>query len=76
MDKKIRVRVKKAFVLPNGRKVAPGTELALLLSQAKYLLTSRKVERVSPPLDEAKAAETRADDADKSKAGETKGAKK
>lgn len=49
MEKTIRVRARRAFMLPNGTEVQAGTELRLTQTQAKYLLIARKIEKVEQP---------------------------
>jgi len=73
-------KAKKAFILPDGRKIAAGTELELDDKAVKYLLLSGKVEQVKPSVKQpaAQAAETKTDQpaADVKAGSEPKGARK
>jgi len=83
MEKYIKVKVKKAFFLPSGRKAAAGTVMEVPADMAKYLLLNGKAEHAKPCPPKPKTAETKAEPAvvagtseGKPKTEEPKGAKK
>ena len=76
MKNTIRVRARRAFILPSGRQVAAGTEFDITPAQAKYLLHNGKIERVNPAAHPApeKTGDTKIEDTEGVKP--PKGAKK
>jgi hypothetical protein len=80
---KLKFRVKKAFLLPDGKKAVLGEQLELSVDAAKYLLTAGKVERVKQATPVAQEAAAKPEQAvagieakAEPKADNAKGAKK